>query len=90
MTRLDGRIAIVTGTALVAQTVRELGAPHILINNTGIAVFNEPLAMPESDCARCMAVDLEGAWRCARTVLAHMLGGWARSKTSSPTMRCRS
>lgn len=63
--------------ALVAQTVRELGAPHILVNNAGIAVFNEPLAMPESDWAKCMAVDLEGAWRCARAVLPHMLaGGW--------------
>lgn len=59
--------------AMVAETSGELGAPDILVNNAGIAVFGNPLEITDADWARCMAVDLEGAWRCCRAVLPHML-----------------
>ncbi len=63
--------------AMVARAVSAFGRPDILVNNAGIAVFNEPLSMPEEDWARCMSVDLEGSWRCCRAVLPHMLeAGW--------------
>jgi len=59
--------------AMVAQTARMLGAPDILVNNAGIAVFGDPLEITDADWARCMSVDLDGVWRCCRTVLPHML-----------------
>ncbi len=59
--------------AMVAETVRKLGAPDILVNNAGIAVFGSPLDITDADWARCMAVDLDGTWRCCRAVLPHML-----------------
>ncbi|MGN6156979.1 MAG: SDR family oxidoreductase [Devosia sp.] len=59
--------------AMVAQTARMLGAPDILVNNAGIAVFGDPLQITDADWARCMSVDLDGVWRCCRTVLPHML-----------------
>ena len=59
--------------AMVAETARRLGPPDILVNNAGIAVFGEPLSITDADWARCMAVDLEGVWRCCRAVLPHML-----------------
>ena len=59
--------------AMVARTVDELGAPDILVNNAGIAVFGDPLESTDDDWARCMSVDLDGAWRCCRAVLPHML-----------------
>ena len=60
--------------AMVAQTARMLGVPDILVNNAGIAVFGDPLEITDADWARCMSVDLDGAWRCCRAVLPHMLG----------------
>ena len=60
--------------AAMAEAVRtRLGAPAVLVNNAGIAVFHEPLEMPPAEWRRCMAVDLEGAWHCARAVLPGML-----------------
>ncbi|PWW32733.1 NAD(P)-dependent dehydrogenase (short-subunit alcohol dehydrogenase family) [Chromohalobacter israelensis] len=44
-----------------------------LINNAGRNVFHTPLEMPEAAWQRCMSVDLEGAWHCARGVLPDML-----------------
>jgi NAD(P)-dependent dehydrogenase (short-subunit alcohol dehydrogenase family) len=49
------------------------GAIDILVNNAGVNVFREPLAMTTDDWRLCMAVDLEGAWTCARAVLPGML-----------------
>lgn len=60
--------------AMVAETKDMLGVPDILVNNAGIAVFGEPLEITDADWARCMAVDLDGVWRCCRAVLPHMLG----------------
>jgi NAD(P)-dependent dehydrogenase (short-subunit alcohol dehydrogenase family) len=60
--------------AMVAETVKALGPPDILVNNAGIAVFGEPLQITDADWARCMSVDLNGAWYCCRAVLPHLLG----------------
>jgi NAD(P)-dependent dehydrogenase (short-subunit alcohol dehydrogenase family) len=49
------------------------GAPHILVNNAGINVFRDPLAMTDQDWDRCMSVDLEGVWRCSRAFLPGMI-----------------
>ncbi len=59
--------------AMVAETVRSLGVPDILVNNAGIAVFGDPLRITDADWARCMSVDLDGAWYCCRAVLPLML-----------------
>ncbi len=49
------------------------GDVDVLVNNAGINVFREPLATTDEDWRRCMSVDLEGAWHCARAVLPGML-----------------
>jgi NAD(P)-dependent dehydrogenase (short-subunit alcohol dehydrogenase family) len=61
--------------AMVARVKQEMGAPTILINNAGMNVFGEPLSITDADWRRCMAVDLEGAWNCARAVLPDMIAG---------------
>mgnify|MGYP002781345360 CR=1 FL=1 len=58
---------------MVAQAERALGVVGILVNNAGVNVFREPLSATSDDWRRCMAVDLEGAWHCARAVLRGML-----------------
>lgn len=59
--------------AMVAETITTLGPPDILVNNAGIAVFGDPLGITDADWARCMSVDLNGAWYCCRAVLPSML-----------------
>jgi NAD(P)-dependent dehydrogenase (short-subunit alcohol dehydrogenase family) len=57
----------------VAETIARFGEPTTLVNNAGINVFHEPLAMSDAEWQRCFAVDLEAAWRCCRAVLPLML-----------------
>lgn len=59
--------------AMHAGVVAALGPVGVLVNNAGVNVFREPLATTPEDWRRCMAVDLEGAWHCARAVLPGML-----------------
>lgn len=63
----------------VAQARERNGPLTTLVNNAGMNVFHEPLAMPDDAWQRCLAVDLEGAWYCSRAVLPDMLaqGGGA-------------
>jgi NAD(P)-dependent dehydrogenase (short-subunit alcohol dehydrogenase family) len=57
----------------LARLSGELGGVDVLVNNAGINVFRDPLAMTDEDWRRCMAVNLEGAWNCIRLVLPSML-----------------
>jgi NAD(P)-dependent dehydrogenase (short-subunit alcohol dehydrogenase family) len=59
--------------ALVEGTLEAFGPPSILINNAGIAVFEDPLQLEREQWERCMRVDLEGAWWLSQAVLPHML-----------------
>lgn len=65
--------------ALAARTIERFGKVDILINNAGMNVFDDPLALSEEDWKRCFAVDLEGAWNGARAVLPSMLARGAGS-----------
>ena len=65
--------------AMVAAGVERFGGIDVLVNNAGINVFSDPLKLSEEDWARCLSVDLEGAWHCARAVLPHMLARGAGS-----------
>lgn len=58
---------------MTARVTEKLGAPDVLVNNAGIAVFRDPLEMTPADWRRCFSVDLEGVWHCSRAVLPHML-----------------
>ena len=58
---------------MVDETVRTFGAPDIMINNAGIAVFDDPLNLSEEDWRKCFSVDLDGVWYGCKRVLPHML-----------------
>jgi NAD(P)-dependent dehydrogenase (short-subunit alcohol dehydrogenase family) len=65
--------------AMTAAARKAFGVPNVLVNNAGVNVFREPLATTDEDWARCLSIDLEGVWRCARAVLPAMIesGGGA-------------
>ena len=58
---------------MAARGEARFGTIHVLINNAGMNVFTEPLAMTTADWQRCFAVDLDGAMHCSRAVLPGML-----------------
>ncbi|MET0256375.1 MAG: SDR family NAD(P)-dependent oxidoreductase, partial [Luteibacter sp.] len=51
---------------MVAAATERFGAPDVLVNNAGINVFNDPLALSDDEWTRCFEVDLKGAWNCAK------------------------
>ncbi|KQW43619.1 MULTISPECIES: SDR family oxidoreductase [unclassified Roseateles] len=61
--------------AMAARGAERFGPINVLINNAGMNVFAEPLAMTMAEWQRCFAVDLEGALHCSRAVLPGMLAG---------------
>lgn len=71
--------ADVTDPEAIARMVRaataRFGAPDVLVNNAGINVFSDPLALSDDEWMRCFDVDLKGAWNCAKAVLPGMLAG---------------
>lgn len=46
-----------------------------LVNNAGVNVFHKPLETSDSEWRRAFAINLEGAWSCARAVLPGMIAG---------------
>jgi NAD(P)-dependent dehydrogenase (short-subunit alcohol dehydrogenase family) len=44
-----------------------------LVNNAGVNVFHKPLDTTDSEWRRAFAINLEGAWACARAVLPGMI-----------------
>lgn len=59
--------------AMVAAILARYGRIDAIVNNAGVNVFTDPLAMTGEDWARCFAVDLEGAWNVIRAALPSML-----------------
>ncbi len=58
--------------AALEASVDAFGPAHILVNNAGANVFYKPLEMPDEEWDRCLRLDLEAAWLCARSVLPAM------------------
>ncbi|PZM12533.1 SDR family oxidoreductase [Rhizobium tubonense] len=65
--------------SVVSQASVEIGALNALINNAGINVFAEPLALSDAEWQRCFDVNLKGAWNCCKAVLPGIIeqGGGA-------------
>ncbi len=66
-----GRVATVFAGA-AAEAGRSLDG---LVNNAGVNVFHKPLETTDSEWRRAFAVNLDGAWACARAVLPGMIAG---------------
>jgi NAD(P)-dependent dehydrogenase (short-subunit alcohol dehydrogenase family) len=58
---------------MVERTQAALGPVGVLVNNAGANVFHKPLEMPDAEWRRCLDLDLEAAWLCARAVLPGMI-----------------
>jgi NAD(P)-dependent dehydrogenase (short-subunit alcohol dehydrogenase family) len=58
---------------VVARTVETFGPPTTLVNNAGIAVFEDPLKLTPEQWQRCFSVDLDAVWWVTQAVLPHML-----------------
>jgi len=58
--------------ALVAGVVREHGTVDVLINNAGINAYFDAATMTQAEWDSVFAVDLKGAWLCAKHVLVPM------------------
>lgn len=59
--------------AMVAATIARFGRVDVVVNNAGMNVFADPLALTAEEWQRCFAVDLEGAWNVSRAALPVML-----------------
>ncbi|KAA0015356.1 SDR family oxidoreductase [Salinicola corii] len=57
----------------VEQALATTGGIDILVNSAGVNVFGDPLSLAESAWRRCLAINLEGAWRMIQALLPGML-----------------
>ena len=58
--------------AMAERVLSAFGRIDVLVANAGINVFHEPLETSEAEWRRCFAVDLDGVWYSARSVLPAM------------------
>jgi NAD(P)-dependent dehydrogenase (short-subunit alcohol dehydrogenase family) len=58
--------------AMAGAAADAFGRVSVLVNNAGIALFREPLALTDEEYRRLFAVDLDALWYCARAVLPGM------------------
>jgi NAD(P)-dependent dehydrogenase (short-subunit alcohol dehydrogenase family) len=59
-------------TRLVAAVADRHGTVDVLINNAGINAYFDAATMTEAEWDSVFAVDLKGAWLCAKHALVHM------------------
>ncbi|MES2898183.1 MAG: SDR family oxidoreductase [Pseudomonadota bacterium] len=59
--------------AMLAATLARFGKVDVIVNNAGVNVFSDPLALSAEQWQRCFTVDLEGAWNVTRAALPSML-----------------
>jgi glucose 1-dehydrogenase len=59
--------------AMVGQTVSELGGLDVVINNAGIQVSRHSDELASDDFDKVLAVNLRGAFLCAREAIRHFL-----------------
>ena len=59
--------------ALIASTIEELGQLDILVNNAGVTRDNLLMRMKEEDWDEVLAINLKGAFNCARAAVRPML-----------------
>ncbi len=83
----------VTVESSVAQGVQAIVGRHgrvdILVNNAGVNAYHDATRMTDAEWERVFAVDLKGAWLCAKHVLPGMIAQAPRrrSSTSRPSTR---
>jgi NAD(P)-dependent dehydrogenase (short-subunit alcohol dehydrogenase family) len=58
--------------AAIEEFVAERGGIDILVNNAGVNAYFDATTMTETDWDRVFAVDLKGAWLCAKYALRAM------------------
>ncbi len=56
----------------VAMAVRDFGRLDILVNNAGIGLVRPAAEVSEEEYDRLHAIDLRGAWLCAKFAIPHM------------------
>jgi glucose 1-dehydrogenase len=59
---------------MVEHTIDELGGIDVLVNNAGIQISRPSHELPSDDFDKVLAVNLRGAFLCAREVIRHLLG----------------
>ena len=60
---------------MYADVVREFGRVDFLVNNAGIQIASDSDSLSVEDFDRVIAVNLRGAFLCARAHLSHLVGG---------------
>jgi NAD(P)-dependent dehydrogenase (short-subunit alcohol dehydrogenase family) len=74
--RIDFQRADVTKEAEVARAIAAVVQAHghvdVLVNNAGVNAYFDAAAMTETEWDQVFAVDLKGAWLCAKHVLPGM------------------